>query len=58
MSEKVRIKKCKNCGTYSLWKECPKCGSETKSPRPGPFSPEDRYGKYRRMEKERTGKDR
>jgi H/ACA ribonucleoprotein complex subunit 3 len=28
--------------------ECPICGKKTVSPHPARFSPEDRYGKYRR----------
>lgn len=42
------MKKCKNCGRYTLQEECPECGEETSSPHPAKFSPEDSYGKYRR----------
>ncbi|UCG95699.1 MAG: RNA-protein complex protein Nop10 [archaeon] len=45
------IKKCFKCGTYTFKDKCPKCGSATRTPHPPKFSPEDRYGKYRRMAK-------
>ena len=41
--------RCGECARYTLGKECPKCGSATQSPLPPRYSPEDRYGKYRRM---------
>jgi H/ACA ribonucleoprotein complex subunit 3 len=47
----MEIKKCKKCGIYSLKGECPNCGSNTVNPNPGGFSPEDKYGKYRRKER-------
>ena len=40
---------CGECARYTLGKECPECGSATQSPLPPGYSPEDRYGKYRRM---------
>jgi len=45
------IKKCPKCGTYTLKETCPKCGEPTKTPHPPKFSPQDKYGKYRRMAK-------
>lgn len=45
------MKKCKSCGRYTLDKKCPVCGSKAVNPDPGPYSPEDKYGKYRREEK-------
>lgn len=42
------MKKCKNCGIYTLQEKCPKCGEETVTPHPAKFSPEDPYGEYRR----------
>ncbi len=50
---KVKIRKCSNCGTYTLQDICPKCGSETKVPYPPKFSPEDPYGEYRRKMKKK-----
>lgn len=34
--------------TYTLRDACPRCGGRTAMPLPPRFSPEDRYGKYRR----------
>ncbi len=34
---------------YTLKDVCPKCGAKAKSAHPMKFSPEDKYGKYRRM---------
>ena len=44
--------KCMVCGAYSLSGACPKCGGRAISPHPPRFSPEDRYGDYRRRLKE------
>lgn len=44
----LKMKKCKNCGRYTFREECPECGKETASPHPAKFSPEDKYGEYRR----------
>ncbi|QSG08560.1 rRNA maturation protein Nop10, contains Zn-ribbon domain [Halapricum desulfuricans] len=38
---------------YTLSERCPDCGSEAVNSAPAPFSPEDRYGSYRRALKER-----
>jgi H/ACA ribonucleoprotein complex subunit 3 len=42
------IVKCTACGAYSYGEKCPKCGAATASPHPPRFSPEDKYGHYRR----------
>lgn len=34
---------------YTLQAACPKCGKATSQPGPAKYSPEDRYGKYRRQ---------
>lgn len=47
----MKIKRCSNCGRYSLKSECPECGHKTKNPHPPKFSPQDKHGKYRRMMK-------
>ena len=44
-----KIKKCAACGLYTM-KEA-HCGLPTKTAHPPKFSPEDKYAKYRRMEK-------
>lgn len=45
---KLKIKKCKECDSYTLKETCPNCESDTGNPHPPKFSPEDRYGEYRR----------
>lgn len=45
----MRLKRCRACGRYTMREICPSCGSKTGSPHPPKFSPEDRYGKYRRL---------
>jgi len=52
--EKVLIMKslifyCKTCDQYTLKTSCPKCQTPTINPSPPRFSPEDKYGKYRRL---------
>ena len=39
---------CKNCKQYTLDKICKNCKEKTISKNPPRFSPQDRYGKYRR----------
>jgi len=47
MTMKTAMKKCQKCGTYSLNDIC-ECGSPTVTPLPAKYSPDDRYGEYRR----------
>ncbi|MCD6367843.1 MAG: RNA-protein complex protein Nop10 [Candidatus Aenigmarchaeota archaeon] len=51
------IKKCFHCGIYTLKDRCPICGEKTRTPHPPKFSPEDKYGKYRRMAKKRKSNE-
>lgn len=44
----VHILRCGDCGAYTLHDACKSCGTKTSTPHPSRFSPEDRYGKYRR----------
>ena len=37
------------CGTYTYAQACPKCAGRTATPHPPRYSPEDRYGHYRRQ---------
>ncbi len=48
------ILRCPVCGSYGLSSEC-SCGGIRVSPKPAKFSPEDRYGSYRRMAKKELG---
>ncbi|MEA5037919.1 MAG: RNA-protein complex protein Nop10 [Methanocorpusculum sp.] len=45
------IRRCPECNTFTLFTICQKCGSSTVSAHPARYSPEDPYGKYRRMVK-------
>lgn len=50
----VKIKKCPNCKNYTLKAQCEKCNRKTERVGPGQYSPEDKYGEYRRkFKKER-----
>lgn len=44
----MKIKKCMKCARYTLQEICPECGNRTVSAHPPKFSPEDKYGKWRR----------
>ncbi len=52
---KVKMRKCKKCGIYTLKDICPKCNERTHVPIPPKFSPEDPYGKYRRLLRKEVG---
>ena len=43
--------KCQTCSSYGFDKDCP-CGGIRVFPKPPKYSPEDKYGKYRRLAKE------
>ncbi|RDD52541.1 RNA-protein complex protein Nop10 [Nanoarchaeota archaeon NZ13-N] len=45
------IRKCLNCKVYTFREVCPYCGNKTKSIIPPKFSPEDKWGEYRRRMK-------
>lgn len=50
------LMRCASCEGYTLRAACPKCGSPTVMAMPAKFSPEDRYGEYRRrLKKEMEG---
>ena len=46
--------KCRACGRYTLQEACPACGGPAGNPMPPRYSPEDRYGAYRRKLKRET----
>ena len=50
---KCYIRYCVRCREYTLHEKCPICGMKTINPHPPRFSPEDRWGEYRRKEKMR-----
>lgn len=49
----TKILKCPKCNEYTLKLKCPKCKIKTKNPKPPKYSPEDRYGKWRRIQKKK-----
>ncbi len=57
---KGMIRKCKDCGNYSLGVErCPRCGGMLKNPHPAKFSPDDKYSRFRlalKLKEENEGK--
>ncbi len=53
----VNMGKCMACGRYTLHDPCPECGGKAISPHPPRFSPEDRYGHYRRRLKKLTSEE-
>lgn len=46
------IRKCRNCETYTLKEECPKCGSFADVALPPRYSPQDRFQRFRLKMKE------
>jgi len=44
------ILKCAECGTYTMKESCG-CGGKAAAIRPPKYSPEDKYGSYRRKVK-------
>jgi len=48
LGNKMRMRKCMECGEYTFKGTCPSCNIDTKNPAPPKFSPEDKYGEYRR----------
>ncbi len=48
-----KILKCRVCGAYTMKEK--HCNEKTFSPKPGKYSPEDKYGKYRRIAKKEQG---
>jgi len=47
MSESL-LRVCTACGRYTLKSRCPACSGATRTPHPARFSPQDRWGRYRR----------
>ncbi|GBC75600.1 hypothetical protein HRbin06_00919 [archaeon HR06] len=45
------LRKCEKCNLYTLELTCPKCKSETISPHPAKFSPDDKYARLRLRER-------
>ncbi|MDP3066766.1 MAG: RNA-protein complex protein Nop10 [Methanobacteriaceae archaeon] len=51
---KMKMRRCRLCSEYTIQDQCPHCGGGVKVVYPPKYSPEDKYGKYRRMLKEQS----
>jgi H/ACA ribonucleoprotein complex subunit 3 len=51
---KMKMKKCRSCDEYTIQAECPYCGGDVREIFPPKYSPEDKYGKYRRLLKKQN----
>ncbi|NAZ25246.1 MAG: RNA-protein complex protein Nop10 [Thermofilum sp.] len=52
MSRRGVLRYCPRCQLYTLQQDkCPRCGGPVRVPHPAKYSPEDRYGEYRRKAK-------
>ena len=49
---RTAMRRCSACWRYTLAEACPSCGGRASMPLPPRYSPEDRYGRYRRKLKE------
>lgn len=46
---KFQMRRCNECGEYTLDDICPNCNVKTGVIYPARYSPQDKYGKYRRI---------
>ncbi len=53
----MALLRCRACGRYTLKPQCPGCGATTDRPGPARYSPEDRYGTYRRALKRASARE-
>ncbi|MEM5853444.1 MAG: RNA-protein complex protein Nop10 [Candidatus Aenigmatarchaeota archaeon] len=44
----MKMRKCVACKLYTFKEICPNCGQKTIFPRPPKYSPQDKFGEYRR----------
>ena len=51
------ILQCPKCKKYTMNDKCEVCNVPTVKPKPPKYSPEDKYGKFRRETKEQEYKD-
>ena len=45
---RTSLRKCRNCNLYTMKEKCPQCGAPSSPSIPPRYSPDDRYGEYRR----------
>ncbi|MCK4443222.1 MAG: RNA-protein complex protein Nop10 [Thermoplasmata archaeon] len=53
---RTAIRKCRSCDVYTLMEACSACGGPTVMAIPPRYSPEDKYGDYRRKLKKMTAR--
>ncbi len=54
----VSLYYCKYCDEYTLQNRCPRCNEKTIINHPARFSPQDRYGTYRRtLKRQQKGEE-
>jgi H/ACA ribonucleoprotein complex subunit 3 len=54
----MALSRCPVCGDYTLENACSSCGGNTERAGPARYSPEDRYGSYRRaLKKQAEGQE-
>lgn len=53
-----QIRTCPACNEYTMRETCNKCGLKTQNIIPPRYSPEDKYGKYRREIKQKEREER
>lgn len=53
----MALSRCPVCGEYTLENVCSRCGGSTERTGPARYSPEDRYGSYRRALKKQAEKE-
>ncbi|MBR0471875.1 MAG: RNA-protein complex protein Nop10 [Methanosphaera sp.] len=46
---KFQMRRCNKCMEYTLQEKCPDCNEKTGVIFPARYSPQDKYGKYRRI---------
>ncbi|HEY6405546.1 MAG TPA: RNA-protein complex protein Nop10 [Nitrososphaeraceae archaeon] len=51
------IRKCPNCGTYTLKMDCTSCKVRTINPHPPKYSPDDKYARYRLEDRYASGQE-
>ena len=47
----MEILRCTSCSQYTLRPHCPRCSQSAITPKPAKYSPEDKYGEWRRKAK-------
>jgi H/ACA ribonucleoprotein complex subunit 3 len=52
----MHILRCNKCGSFGMEEKC-SCGGTRAKPKPPKYSPEDKYGDYRRKFKEANPKE-